>query len=304
MTDPTAAPDRLSYGFTIKAMLVPLLTRPLVARCIKYTVYSALVINFGFYIYDDYMAFKAALPEDAPWSEILTQFSTTIDMFAWLGLVFLFELETYALPDEAFDSWIPKALMLLRLVCYTSIGYAAYGYTIETLDYYKVSRLDNISNVCDLADQGVSLQLDVIEYAEITTANCASLSDESVFWQAAGEVSVMDDSLLHHGRFMGKIDISNAVVWLIVAFLIEIEVLIQSADQFSSKALKVVRQAKTCFYLVLITNGAIWFFNDYYLYAWDAFLWIFGFWAIELNLAEWEQDRRQEMSAAGEANTA
>jgi hypothetical protein len=42
-------------------------------------------------------------------------------------------------------------------------------------------------------------------------------------------------------------------------------------------------------------NGIIWLFGSYYLYTWDAFLWIFGFWAIELNLAEWEIERVHEL---------
>jgi hypothetical protein len=47
----------------------------------------------------------------------------------------------------------------------------------------------------------------------------------------------------------------------------------------------------------LIANGVVWAFGGYGLFAWDAFLWIFGFWAIELNLAEWELDRVQELES-------
>ena len=50
--------------------------------------------------------------------------------------------------------------------------------------------------------------------------------------------------------------------------------------------------------IVLIGNGVFWFATGYYMYSWDAFLWIFGFWAIELNLAEWEVDRTREIGAA------
>jgi hypothetical protein len=59
--------------------------------------------------------------------------------------------------------------------------------------------------------------------------------------------------------------------------------------------------SKTLCYAILIGNGVIWFFTGYYLYTWDAFLWIFGFWAIELNLAEWEQERLEELEAGGTA---
>jgi hypothetical protein len=104
-------------------------------------------------------------------------------------------------------------------------------------------------------------------------------------------VSVIDEHTLGHVQWMGWIDIDNAYVWIIVVFLIEIEVWLQARDRFSSPLIQSVRQVKTFFYLVLIANIFIWGFSGYYLYAWDAFLWIFGFWAIELNLAEWEMDR-------------
>ena len=104
--------------------------------------------------------------------------------------------------------------------------------------------------------------------------------------------------VIEHGRFMGWIDVLNAVVWLFVVFLIEIEVRLQTADRFLGRAMAITRQTKTLFYAILILNGFIWIATGYPLYAWDAFLWIFGFWAIELNLAEWEQDRVQELAEA------
>ena len=69
------------------------------------------------YVYDDWMAYRRALAPGAPWSDIFEQVATTIDMAAWLGLVFLFELETYALPDEAFKGWVTKAIHTVRVVC-------------------------------------------------------------------------------------------------------------------------------------------------------------------------------------------
>ena len=288
----------LRRPFTIKSFLIPLLTRPRIAKIIKYSVYSWLVVDFGFYMTDDYLAYRAALPEDALLADIVQQFSTSIDMAAWLGLVFLFELETYALPDEAFKGWIPKALHGARLICYITIGYAAFGFTAETLENYVVNEVSGVSNICELADQGISLQTDVITYREITPGNCKELSDDSSFYHIADEVSVVGASTLQHIRWMGWVDVVNAIVWILVVLLIELEVWLQAADRFSSLALTVARQTKTFLYLILILNGFIWTFTHYWLYAWDAFLWIFGFWAIELNLAEWERDRLQELKAA------
>ena len=64
------------------------------AHAIKYTVYIGLLLNFGRFIWDDYWAMEAALPADASLNDYLTQFATSIDMLGWVGLVFLFELET------------------------------------------------------------------------------------------------------------------------------------------------------------------------------------------------------------------
>jgi hypothetical protein len=297
MTDSSAALTRHGRLLSIKHWLVPLLVRPRVAHALKYIVYLSLLVNFALYINDDYLAFRSALPPDALIFDILIQFSTSIDMAAWLGLVVLFELETYALPDEAWTKLLTALTRVVRFVCYAMIAYAAYGYTAEALDNYTYTEVAGVSDICDLAHENTSLLVGVIEYVNITPENCESLSDDSTFYQFEGEVSVVEESALPHVQLMGLVDICNAFVWLIVVFLIEIEVWMQTADRFASPLLNATRQVKTVFYLVLIGNGIIWFFNGYNLYAWDAFLWIFGFWAIELNLAEWEIERVHELRA-------
>ena len=287
-----------SRAFTIKSLLVPLLTHPRVAQFIKWTIYLALVFNFGIYGYDDWMAYKSALATDAPWSDIFEQFATTIDMAGWLGLVFLFELETYALPDGAFKAWVTKTLHAVRIVCYVGIVYAAYGYTVNTLNYYDYVDVDRLTELCQIADQGRTLQLDIIAYTPITSENCAGIPAGAPFYRDAAEISVIDGPTLNHVIKLSWVDVANAFVWLIVVFLIEVEIRIQAADRFDSRSLKPVRMLKTIFYFELIINAVIWGATGYPIYAWDAFLWIFGFWAIELNLAEWEQERVQELAAA------
>lgn len=285
--------------FTIKTLLIPLLTRPRVAQAIKWTVYTALLINFGVYVYDDTLAYTAALADDAAWADIFTQFSTSIDMLGWVGLVFLFELETYSLPEHAFNKWVTRMLHGGRVVMYLLVVYAAYGYTVESLEYYDESVVPEVTNLCDVAGSGTSLQIDSITYAEITAANCEMLSGESVFYRVADEIALIDWPTLEHNRFQGWLDVINAYVWVLVVILIEIEVWLQNHDRFGGRTLTVVRQVKTIFYAVLTADMIIWAFTGYLLYAWDAFLWIFGFWAIELNLAEWERERKLELAERG-----
>ncbi|MDH5345087.1 MAG: hypothetical protein OEW59_04925 [Gammaproteobacteria bacterium] len=275
-----------------------MVSHPRFAHTLKYIVYTSLVINGALYIRDDMVAVLSSLPADATWIDYLTQIATSIDTVGWLGLVFLFELETYSVPDERWTAVLGRTIHALRIACYASIAVATYGYTVEGLENFDAVEIPGTTNACQLAGQGTILQLNQFEYAEITESNCNELSDDQEFYRIANEVSVIDETTLNTVQRLGIVDINNAAVWLIVVWLIEIELWLQARDRFSSPVLRGVRQAKTLFYLVLIAHVGIWCFVGYYRYAWDAFLWIFGFWAIEMNLAEWEVDRLEELGAS------
>jgi hypothetical protein len=293
------AKEGTKRSFSIKSMLIPLLRRPRVSQFVKWSVYSLLIVNFGVYFYDDWMAYQQSIAAGAPLSEVLETFATTIDMAAWLGLVFLFEFETYVLPDEAFKGWVPKAFIALRVIFYAAIFYAAYGYTINSLDNFDTESIAGVTSLCQVAGENRALQIDVITFVDITPQNCAELSGQETFYKIADNVSLIDGPVLGHVQKMGWIDIVNAYVWIIVVFLIEVAVWLQATDRFGGRALRLVDQLTTALYGILIIDALIWLFTGYFIYAWDSFLWIFGFWAIELNLAEWEQERVEELAAAG-----
>ena len=286
----------VSQGFALKRMLAPLLGHPRAAHIIKWSVYLALVVNFGFYFNDDWQAFQSSLGGHADLEETLESFATSIDVVAWLGLVFLFELETYILSDEAFKGWVPGALLIMRLACYGSIGYAAYGYIAIELDNFKTTPITGLTDLCTIADQATAIQLDQVAFENITRENCEHISSGPPFFQIDQNLSVIDSPTLDHVQKMGVVDVVNAFTWLIVVFFIEVEIRMQSADRFGSRALTWVRRTKTLFYGVLWINALIWLVTDYPMYTYDAMLWIVGFWAIELNLAEWEQERVEELS--------
>ena len=183
-------------------------------------------------------------------------------------------------------------------MCYTCIAYAAYGYLADTLELYDLIALGHIDDLCSLAGQGLFLQLDAADYSEISLAACATLNAGSEFFQIRGQTSIVSASELGPIRTMGWLDFGNAIVWIVVVILIDVEVHLQNTDQFDSKRLAYARLFKMLGYGFLIGACLMWFFYGYALYTWDAFLWIFGFWAIELNLAEWEQERVKELSVA------
>ena len=99
--------------FLVKRWLVPLLVRPRVAHAIKYIVYAGLLLMFASYIRDDLLAFRSTLPPDAAPLDVILTFSTTIDMFGWVALVALFELETYAISEEAWTRAMERTIHVL-----------------------------------------------------------------------------------------------------------------------------------------------------------------------------------------------
>jgi hypothetical protein len=275
---------------------MPLLGHPKATQVIKWLVYLSLLANYMVYISDDLLAFRSTLADGADYLEVIRVFTTSIDVAAWLGLVFLFELETWVLPEEAFDGWAGWVLPLLRLLCYISIAYAAYGYTANLVDYYDTAVIPGVSELCQLVDRGFTLQTDFVTYEQISLENCGQLSQQTQFFRVADDVSAIDAPMLQHARFLAWVDVANSYAWIVVVLLIELEIRMQAADRFGSSALNLARQVKTVFYLVLWGNAAIWLVTGYPMYTFDAMLWIVGFWAIELNLAGWEQERVEELA--------
>ncbi len=283
-------------SLSIKSFLYPLLSHSKTRRTLKYIIYGSLILNLGRYFYDDYLAMLSALPPDASLKDYSTQFSTTIDMLAWVALVFIFELETFAIPDEKWTKTLTFFMRGTRSICYIAIIFSAYGYTVEALENFDTTEVLGITNTCQLADQEASLQINVFAYEKITPENCKTLSDDTKFFQISNEISYISESTLDHVKWIQLIDIDNAFIWLIVVLLIEFEVWMKSREKISTPILKFANIFKTFCYVILIGNMLIWLFTDYYLYAWDAFLWIFGFWAIELNLAEWEAELKDNLN--------
>ena len=86
-----------------------------VQQVVKWIVYSILIVNFGYYIYEDTArVFHTLTPESTilDWTE---NFANSIDLLAWFTLLGLLELETYGesiLPVVAFGT-----SMIRRDVC-------------------------------------------------------------------------------------------------------------------------------------------------------------------------------------------
>ena len=62
-------------------------------QAIKWTVYSLLLLNWTYYMFDDWRAAQYTVLPGAPLTEWMQAFATTLDELAWFTLLFLFEAE-------------------------------------------------------------------------------------------------------------------------------------------------------------------------------------------------------------------
>ena len=80
-----------------------------IQQAVKWTVYILLIINFVFYIFEDWNRAIHVLHAGSTILDWTEEFATSIDESAWFMLLFMFELETYVLGDKDWKGWIAHA---------------------------------------------------------------------------------------------------------------------------------------------------------------------------------------------------
>ena len=123
---------------------------------VKLIVYSLLLANFAFYIFDDWQIARHTLNDASSWLDWTAAFAASIDELAWFALLFLFELETYALPDESFTRKRVLLMHSIRLVCYLFLAHTLYAYATTTVDLDNAVHKGPLDSLCELVDQDLS----------------------------------------------------------------------------------------------------------------------------------------------------
>jgi hypothetical protein len=101
-----------------------------------------------------------------------------------------------------------------------------------------------------------------------------------------------------HIRLLAWADAINALVWILIVVILEIEVRLQEREQLSDMAVRTFGAIKLLFYSTLLLLAVYWGFEGDFVDFWDAFLWLVAFFFIEMNVVEW---RREEQ--AGDSPT-
>lgn len=270
------------------------LNRSLLFQVFKYAIYALLTLNIFLFFAEESAAARLQFNDGVSLSQLIEAYAATIDTFAWVVLLLMFELETYVLDDRHFTPRVVRTLQTIRILTYTIIVYSFYGYIANLVFYDGAAALPGVSDLCALGD-GWSYAVDLDQYASIDAGNCASFSQAGAFLQLPGMPAAVDADGLAAIRFLAWVDVINAGVWLLIVLVLEIDVRLQEHDRYTGAALRASNASKILFYLVLMLAAVYWGLKGDFIDFWDAFLWLVAFFFIEMNVVEWH---REESPAA------
>jgi hypothetical protein len=254
---------------------------------IKWTVYTVLLVNWGFYILLDWENASFTLRTGGSLYQWTTAFATSLDEAAWFGLLFLWELETYVLSEEADTPVVQRLSLAMRLVCYVFIANTVVARFIVVNELRLLEPLTGISSLCQLADQQTSFTRN-LEYTVIDTGNCTRLSPAREIFQV-NESAVTDAPGLHVERISAWVDLQDSITWLLIMLTIEIAIWLQERE-ITGGPVMFVSHAGKLLYGLLFAHAAYWAYRGHWLYSWDQIMWIGGFFAIELNVRDWNRE--------------
>ncbi|MFT5452719.1 MAG: hypothetical protein ACI9N9_002214 [Enterobacterales bacterium] len=259
-------------------------------QLVKITVYILLLINYTLYIGDDWTNASYTMRDGGSILEWTAAFATTIDETAWLILLLLFELETHLLSYDPLSRLQTFMMNGTKFICYLSLFHTFYAASLYVYEISMITPIEQLNNLCDLVGKGVSFTSN-LSYTDINDEVCATISTSSQFYYLDPLQKIITDS---PGFIIetqsAYIDIIDVTTWLLILFTVEISVWLQNRDIVTGKLLKFLNITKFFLYAQLWIDMAYWGYRDHWIYAWDQFVWIAGFIAIEKNVVDWRKE--------------
>jgi hypothetical protein len=258
-------------------------------QIIKWAIYILLLINFALYIRNDWQIAVHTMRNGGSFLTWTGAFATSIDELAWFALLFLFELETYVLSDEVLDGATTLIIHSIRIICYVFLAHTLYAYGVYIYDLHHAEVVQDITTLCQLVGTDISFARNLL-YSVLDQSNCQTLSNASQFIYVEPELVVTDSEGMAVEKYLAWIDLIEAAVWLLILFSIELMVRLQNKNITKGSLVRVTYISKKVLYSLLWFATAYWIYKGQLMFAWDEFLWIAGFIAIEMNVAEWREE--------------
>jgi len=266
-----------------------------IQQAVKWTVYTLLIINFVYYIVEDWNRAIHILHAGSTFLDWMNEFATSIDESAWFLLLFMFELETYVLKDEVWKGWVAHTVRGIRLACFVMLAHTIFAFATTAIDLQPTVAVNNVSDLCAMVNDDVSYVYN-LEYTEVNEQTCGKLSSESQFYWLADDPIVSDMLGLNLERQLAWVDLMEAISWLLVLLAIESAVRLQDRRVTHGPLLLTARISSKVLYLTILGAGVYWATLSHWLYLWDEIVWICGFAAIEMNVSEWRDELLEEQA--------
>ena len=261
----------------------------------KIVVYSALCYSGGSFIYEDIIAAQLLLSDSSSIAEVLNIFSVTIDTVAWMILLLIFELETSVLEDEVLQGKLKWVLSGISAFCYLVIIYALTGY-VGKLIMLNDGAVFVVNNICDLVNGTTVLMIDMDEYGALTQENCTSLLGVEM-----GRINnfpiVYEQSIYEKILGLATVASVNSAAWILVVLILQFDIVMQLKGQLNKHIMRVSGVIKALLYSVLLFVAGYWGVEGDFIDFLDAFLWLSGFFIIELNVLNWNKDSDRDLTS-------
>jgi hypothetical protein len=267
-------------------------------QAFKFSIYALLTINLVYYVYDDWGNAAYTMRNGGTLLEWTRAYAATIDVFAWLTLLLMFEFETYLLSDETLEGFNTKLIHAVRYVCYLFIGHSLYAYGTTVVTLSQVTQIPDVTSLCQLVGiENISWGVN-FEYTDLSIENCAVISNASQFYYTEPALVVTDAAGLQVEKNLAWIDFLEVVVWLLILLTIEIMLRLQDRGVTQGMPMSFLNLSKVFLYFLLWVAIAYWLYKNHYVYAWDEFVWIAGFVMIEVNMVKWREEITLESQEA------
>ncbi|MCH7637118.1 MAG: hypothetical protein IIA12_05545 [Proteobacteria bacterium] len=268
-----------------------------IQQTIKWTVYALLIVNFVFYVFEDWNRAMFTLNASSSALKWAGEFATTIDELGWFLLLAMFEIETYIVDDEDWTGWIAHTVRGVRMFCYALIAHTVYAFTIVVIGLQPTVPVEDVASLCDMVGADVSYVYN-LEYTDVNEQTCGELSNElQLFWLADDPI-VTDMAGLSLERDLAWADLAEVILWLLILLAIEVIVRLQSHGVTGSTFISTLNAIKYALYASLIGLGIYWASLGHWLYLWDELVWIGGFAAIEMNVSQWRDELLEEKDSS------
>ena len=254
---------------------------PSAFQLFKYVIAAILLVNLLLYLIEDVTS-CFYLDSSASLGDVLETFAATIDYVAWMVLIVLFEMETSAHARGVLHGVRKWTIAGLTAACYVVLIYATYGYATSLVDSYHFEPIAS-ETVCDLTEDNFAFVKSNSRPVELTAFNCGEFAGERVY-RSPSDHLIATHAILMAIQKLGWVDVANAVAWLFVVLIFQIEISLQQLDKLTKSRLSLCTAIKAFLYLVLTADAIYWTIYSAFIDSWDAWVWLVAFLLIDLNL--------------------